>query len=183
MQLMDRLGLRTFSPPAPPLDNQDPAPKLRRLTQIGKRAKVKNRYNIIVQVQMLLLRLHILTNGGLSFSGAVSALKMCLSSWETSHVLWKLDGIMSTLCLEDPFWSTPGAALLDATTVKTFLERTCYVQVTFLRKFPTGAFSLILSIIVRVFVSVHQRPDGHQAEVPDWSRPRLGFFAISPLLC
>ena len=73
---------------------------------------------------------------------------MCLSSWETSHVLWKLDGIMSTLCLEDPFWSTPGAALLDATTVKTFLERTCYVQVTFLRKFPTGAFSLILSIIV-----------------------------------
>jgi len=105
MQLMDRLGLRTFSPPAPPLDNQDPAPKLRRLTQIGKRAKVKN-------------------------SGAVSALKMCLSSWETSHVLWKLDGIMSTVCLEDPFWSTPGAALLDATTVKTFLERTCYVQYT-----------------------------------------------------
>ena len=109
-------------------------------------------------------------------------MKMVLSSWETSHVLWKLDGIMSTVCLEDPFWSTPGAALLDATTVKTFLERTCYVQVTFLRKFPTGAFSLILSIIVRVFVSVHQRPDGHQAEVPDWSRPRLGFFAIPPLL-
>ena len=182
MQLMDRLGLRTFSPPAPPLDNQDPAPKLRRLTQIGKRAKVKNRSKQF-WFKCYCCNHFILTNVGLSFSGAVSALKMCLSSWETSHVLWKLDGIMSTLCLEDPFWSTPGAALLDATTVKTFLERTCYVQVTFLRKFPTGAFSLILSIIVRVFVSVHQRPDGHQAEVPDWSRPRLGFFAISPLLC
>jgi len=124
MQLVDRLGLRTFpngggsdgtSGDLEGQGQQQQQQPLKRLTQMGRRSKIRN-----------------------SRSG-LSVLRSWLSGVDVAHVVWKLDALSRTMAVgvassggvsSDPFWSTPGAAHLDAMTVHTYLERTCYFQST-----------------------------------------------------